>query len=111
MRLLLRFLLGSFVANIASFPLAALTALVFRFPIPFGDYASGPNAIIPALYAVVFYEMLGGFLVQSVLGGIAALIPPPNHERTWIRSAAAAALAAVPGVLILSVLDWMIGPW
>jgi hypothetical protein len=110
-RWLLRFLFGSVVANIASFPLAALTAFVFRFPIPFGGYASGPEAVVPSLYAAGFYGMLGGFLLQGWLGGVAALIMRPSDDGGWIQRAAAAVVAAVPGVLTLSVLDWVIGTW
>ena len=106
-----RFLLGSLVAIIASFPIGALTALVFRFPIPFGEYASGPGAVVPSLYAVAFYGMLGGYFVQGVLGGVAAVSVRPNADHGWIHSSVAAVVAAVPAVLILSVLDWILGPW
>jgi hypothetical protein len=108
--LVLRFLFGSFVAIVMSFPLAAATALVFRFPIPFGDYASGLEGLAPSLLAAAFYGMLGGFFVQGVLGGVAALIMTRRNGR-WAQCATAAAVAAVPAVLILSVLDWIIGPW
>jgi hypothetical protein len=48
---MLFWLAGATVAIAASFPLAALVALVFRFPIPFGSYMSGPDAVVPALFA------------------------------------------------------------
>jgi hypothetical protein len=110
-RVVLRFLVGSLLAILGSFPIAAMTALVFRFPIPFGGYESGLEAIVPSLYATVFYGMLGGFLVQGLLGGIAALIAAPNDKRGWFYTGTAAVAAAVPGVLLLSMLDWIIGPW
>jgi hypothetical protein len=110
-RWLRRFLFGSVVANVASFPLAALTALVFRFPIPFGGYASGPDAVVPSLYAAGFYGMLGGCLLQGLLGGVAALMVRPSDDGGWIQRGAAAVVVAVPGVLTLSVLDWLIGTW
>jgi hypothetical protein len=106
-----RFLLGSLFAIVASFPIGALTALVFRFPIPFAEYASGLDAVVPSLYAVAFYGMLGGFLVQGVLGGVAAVSVRPNPDHGWIHSSVAAVIAAVPAVLVLSVLDWIIGTW
>jgi hypothetical protein len=105
-----RFLLGSLLAIVASFPIGAVTALVFRFPIPFGGYASGLDAVVPSLYGVAFYGMLGGFPVQAILGGIAAVSVRPHAGHRWMHSAAAV-MAAVPAVLILSVLDWIVGPW
>jgi hypothetical protein len=111
MTVLRRFVAGALVAIVASFPLAALTALVFRFPIPFGDYLSGPDAVVPALYAAAFYGILGGFIVQGVLGGLAALIVPRSERRGWVRFGAAPVVAAWAGVLLLSILDWIIGDW
>lgn len=96
----------------ATFPLAAIVALVFRFPIPFGSYLSGPRAVVPALFGAAFYGVLGGFVVQALLGGIAGVIASrsgaPDRRRAVLTYAV---LAALPGVLILSVLDWIIGPW
>jgi hypothetical protein len=103
--------LGSLTAIAATFPLASVTALVFRFPIPFGGYASGPEAVVPALYAVAFYGVLGGFVAQAVLGGIAGLIAARTGGRSWRKTLAAAVIAASGGVLTLAVLDWIIGPW
>ena len=103
---------GAATAVIATFPLAALVALVFRFPIPFGSYMSGPSAVVPALFAAGFYGMLGGFVVQALLGGIAGVLASrtgaPDRRRAVLTYAV---LAALPGVLILSILDWIIGPW
>ena len=43
-RAVIRYLLaGAAIAVAATFPLAAIVALVFRFPIPFGSYMSGPG--------------------------------------------------------------------
>ena len=110
--MVLRFLVGSLLAILASFPIAAVTALVFRFPIPFGSYASGVDAVVPSLYATAFYGMLGGFVVQGALGGIAALLATASGDkRNWFHSGLAAMAAAVPAVLLLSVLDWIVGPW
>ena len=106
---------GAGIAVAASFPLAALVALLFRFPIPFGTYMSGIGAVIPALFAAAFYGIIGGFMVQALLGGIAgglaASATVSDRRRAWRRCAAFASLAALPGVLLLSILDWIIGPW
>ena len=55
-------------------------------------------------------------MVQAILSGIAgglaaARTVPPEGRPDWKRCAMFAALAAVPGVLLLSILDWLIGPW
>jgi hypothetical protein len=106
---------GAGIAVAASFPLAALVALVFRFPIPLGTYMSGVAAVIPALFAAAVYGIIGGFTVQAILGGIAgglaASAAVSDRKRAWRRCAAFASLAALPGVLLLSILDWIIGPW
>ena len=109
------FLAGAAMAVAVTFPLAALVALVFRFPIPFGSYMSGIAAVVPALFAVAFYGIIGGFMVQALLGGLtgglAASAAIADRRRAWRLCATSATLAALPGVLILSILDWLIGPW
>jgi hypothetical protein len=106
---------GAAIAVLATCPAAAVVALIFRFPIPFGSYMSGPRAVVPALFAVAFYGTIGGFMVQALAGGIAGGIAArrgaPDRRRAWKRCATFAILASLPGVLILSILDWIIGPW
>lgn len=98
-----------------AFPLAAICALVFRFPLPFNGYASGPAALPRALVAVVFYSILGGFpvlLVADALGGAAAnALGRPAVGRIRRLTLAFAGLIALLGVLLLAVLDTLIGPW
>src|SRR5688572_11875349 len=68
-------LLGAVAGVLGSFPLAAVVACVFRFPIPFAGYASGPGAMLPALFAALLYGVIGGAVVQAIAGasgGIAA---------------------------------------
>ena len=63
----------------------------------------------------VFYGVLGGFVVQAVLGGLGALVaskiepssPPASSRWCLVVSLAAASL----GVIALATLDWIIGPW
>ncbi|MBI3931869.1 MAG: hypothetical protein HY317_00510 [Acidobacteria bacterium] len=109
-------LVGAVTAVAASFPIAALSALVFRFPVPFAGYMSGPEAVLPALSAVLFYGMaLGGFLVQAFLGGLAGLVAQHRGSRDRKRTARLclvfSVLGSACGVLTLSVLDKIIGPW
>jgi hypothetical protein len=73
---------------------------------------SGPRAVVPALFGAAFYGVLGGFVVQALLGGIAGVMASrsgaPDRRRAVLTYSV---LAALPGVLVLSVLDWIIGPW
>ena len=109
------FVAGAVIAVIASFPLAVLTVLVFRFPIPFGGYASGAWAIFPVLIGTFIYGILGGFVLQAILGGLAGVLAGVraglNVRPAWRRCLGLSTAAALPGVLTLSVLDWLIGPW
>ena len=66
---------GALSAILLVFPLAAVCALLFRFPIPFGSYESGWSAVPHAgPPAVRFYGSLGGFISSSrcwaALGGV-----------------------------------------
>lgn len=67
---------------------------------------------MPALIAAGVYGVLGGFVVQALLGGIAGVMASrsgaPDRRRAVLTYSV---LAALPGVLVLSVLDWIIGPW
>ncbi|MBB6440458.1 hypothetical protein [Phycisphaera mikurensis] len=107
--------LGAFAAIVWTFPIVALFALLYRFPIPFAGYMTGPAAVPPAMLAVLFYGALGGVFVQLLAGlgaGVAAWWwARPNRSRSNRYAVALAALAAVPGVLLLAVLDHLIGPW
>ena len=75
----------------------------------------GLEAVVPAMIAVAFYGSLGGFVVQVVLGGtagvLAARIGAPDRRRAWIRCVTFSVLASLAGVLMLSILDRLIGPW
>ena len=109
------FLKGAVIGVLASFPLAALCALLFRFPIPFAGYQRGPEAVMPAMIAVLFYGALGGFAVQAVLGGIGGTLGAryarADTGRPNTTAIAGAAAASAIGVFLLAVLDLIIGPW
>lgn len=98
-----------------AFPIAALCALVYRFPIPFGAYESGVDAVPRALFATAFYGLLGGFVVLAIGGyiaGVAAVgMGHSDTKRTARLTAAMATLVALAGVMLLAVLDKLIGPW
>ncbi len=106
---------GALWAVVLAFPLAAVCALIYRFPIPFGGYATGPTAMLRALGAVVFYGVLGGFpalLVVGGLGGAAAYaIGRPDVRQIRRLTLAFAALIALLDIVLLAILDKVIGPW
>ena len=104
------------MAVLGAFPVAALVALVFRFPIPFSGYGSGPEAVLPSLVAVLFYGALfGGFLLLAVLGAVGGLIAcfigKHDGKRTFRLTWAFALLVDLLAMLTLAVLDKIIGPW
>ena len=107
--------LGSLLAVLGAFPVAALVALVFRFPIPFSGYCSGLEAVLPSFVAVLFYGCIGGFPLLAVLGGVgglaAFLIGRPDGKKTFRLTLAFAVLADLLATLTLAVLDKLIGPW
>ncbi len=106
---------GALWAVALAFPLAAVCALVYRFPVPFADYATGPSAIPDALLAVVFYGLLGGFpalLVAGALGGAAAYaLASPDTHRVRRLALMFAGLIAALAVGLLAILEKIIGPW
>ena len=108
----LPWLWGALLGLGLAFPTAWVVALVFRFPVPFVGYVHGRDAPL-ALSAVVFYGLLGGFVVVGGLGalvGTVALLRSPRMG--WGRFVLLVALLAdLPPVLLLSTLDYIIGPW
>jgi hypothetical protein len=96
--------------------MAMLSALLFRFPIPFVGYSSGVHAVLPSLAAVTVYGVfVGGFVVQGLLGGLAGLLARRqgglDRRRPWRRCVVYGCAASLPGVVILAILDKIIGPW
>ena len=106
---------GALPAVALAFPLTALCALIYRFPVPFGGYKTGLVAVPRALLAVVCYGILGGFpalLGAGALGGLVAYaIGRPDARRIRRLVLTFAALAALLDVGLLAVLDKLIGPW
>jgi hypothetical protein len=108
-------LTGIVWALLGAFPLAALVALCYRFPIPFSGYESGLMAVPLSLLAVAFYELFGGFVVLAALGaaaGIAANLLANGDARRerWLTLTFALAGDLV-AVILLAVLDKIIGNW
>jgi len=109
-------LTGATWSVVSTFPIAAITAFLFRFPVPFAGYLSGINAVLPAMIAVLFYGvLLGGFVLLGALGAIGGLVAAAtfksDQRRCGLVARLWAMLVSMTGVLILAVLDKIIGPW
>ena len=52
------------------FPAAGIMALVYRFPVPFSGYVSGPAGVWDAMLATIVYALAGGFVLVPVVAGI-----------------------------------------
>ena len=109
-------LTGATWSVVSTFPIAAITASLFRFPVPFAGYLSGINAVLPAMVAVLIYGvLLGGFVLLGVLGAIGGLVAATTLKFDQPRCAWVARLWALlvstTSILILAFLDKIIGPW
>lgn len=114
-------LAGALIAVTACFPLAALTALVFRFPIPFAGYRRGWEAAAEAPAAMHFYALTigsvpgGGYALLAVLGALAGyagarIVPATSWRASSVRVLVPVA-AALTVVIALAVWDLVFGPW
>ncbi len=107
--------LGVIWAIAIAFPLTALCALLFRFPLPLAGYRSGPSAVPASLLAALFYGSLGGFVVLAVLGALSGMaankmrVKESGGARTLTKILATGAAGLY--VLTLAMLDKIIGPW
>ena len=104
-------LIGAVAAVTLSVPAAALVALLYRFPVPFGGYASGFGGIPIAAMAALFYGVtFGGFVIVGVAGALlAALAAVRGRSARFIVTQSA--VIAVAAALTLAVLELFIGPW
>ncbi len=107
---------GAWIAVIAALPIAALLGLLFRFPVPFGTIEGGIVHVIPSLFAVVFYGVfLGGFVVLAIggaIGGVVAYFACHADRSSVLRLTNFLAIGfSSVALFLLSILDWIIGPW
>jgi hypothetical protein len=106
---------SALASALGSIPLAGLIALLFRFPVPFAGIASGPKGMVPAMFGAFFYSLLGGVFVQAAAGGMAGVlayvIGRRGAPRMNLLTVILGLAGALPGLLVLAVLDWIIGPW
>ena len=118
-------LTGAVAALVSSYFVAVLFAYLFRIPIPlagysgpFGQFRTYDMAVAELLKSVfvawVFYGLLGGFIILPAGGLLTGVLvgrkySGPKHRTTMIVLWSTA-VSTVP-VLVLSVLDYIIGPW
>ncbi|TWT80148.1 hypothetical protein CA13_15610 [Planctomycetes bacterium CA13] len=111
----IRWIVGGALWSIGlAFPIGMFFALVYRFPIPFAGYRSGFEAVVPSLMAVLFYGVLGGFVVLGIAGAIGGvvigLLPGTRRSKHVMLFSCSAALTTC-GLFVLAILDKIIGPW
>ncbi|MFJ1455165.1 hypothetical protein [Nocardia sp. N2S4-5] len=104
------------VAALLTAPLAAaVVACVYRFPVPFAEYARGPSGAADAALASVFYLILGGALVLALAGAVVGMLVQRGSARNPWRSAALTTLGAFAvatvAAVVLATLEFVIGPW
>lgn len=104
--------LGAILTVLGTFPVAAVVALLFRFPVPFSGYQSGFEAMLISPLAVAVYGIFtGGFVVLALIGALLGwmLNRLGESDSGTILNAALAVDTAV--ILLLSVWDKIYGPW
>lgn len=92
---------------------AALVGLLWRFPVPLSGYISGPQAIIIAPVATLFFLLLGGAVaIPLVAIAVHVLLTRtagrPASSRTALLAGGTAALLFA---LFMASLEFIIGPW
>ncbi|RDI69244.1 hypothetical protein DFR76_101782 [Nocardia pseudobrasiliensis] len=106
---------GALAAVLTAPIAAALVAIVYRFPIPFGDYATGAGDALNAAAASVFYLVIGGGVLLAVLGAVAGGLITRSTGTSLLRALALSVAAgfglALLGALLLASLEHFIGPW
>jgi hypothetical protein len=105
---------GALSALISMFPAAFLLALFWRFPIPFSGYETGLNAAFKSIIAVVYYGLMGGFIIVPGLGalsGAAAYRISNDKTKANKLSIRFGCLCALLLGILLSTLDKIIGDW
>ncbi len=106
---------GALWSLVSTFPVTALLALFFRFPVPFAGIDGGPSQVIPAMFALLFYGVLmGGFFLVGFCGGLAGavawLLASTSGHRRGLQRCLSIAVTFVL-LFVLATLDWYIGPW
>ncbi|MFC4373702.1 hypothetical protein ACFO5K_06270 [Nocardia halotolerans] len=108
-------LVGGLAAIVLAPAAAAVTATVYRFPVPMVGYTSGFGGALTAAVGSVFYLVLGGALVLGALGAVGGYVAVGPKRPAGAGTYALAVLiglgVAVAGAVALALLEYVIGPW
>ena len=97
-------------AVVFMFPAAGLMALVYRFPLPFDDYATGPGGVWDAIVATFFYGLAGGFvLVPGIAAGVGALLRRSSSGDRAVLAVGVPIAAALLYALFLATAEFIFG--
>lgn len=113
---------GMVIAIKDSLLMVVLFACLFRFPIPFIGYV-GPfgevsaysiHMVVPLLIAWVFYGLFGGFFILASCGAMTGMIIGHIYSESDYKnrmiSVWTIVISTIP-IFVLSILDFIIGPW
>ena len=105
---------GAIWSLAAAFPVTAIMALLFRFPVPFKGIDSGLDHVLPSLFGLCFYGALGGFpalAAGGAMAGIAASMISRDADGRRRLQRILSVCIAILMLFMLATLDWYIGPW
>ncbi|MFW5950824.1 MAG: hypothetical protein ACOCVZ_01770 [Gemmatimonadota bacterium] len=91
------------------FPAAGITALVYRFPLPFGGYVRGPAGVWDAMLATIFFGLAGGFLLVPALAAGAGILLRRRAGQHPLLAALAPLSAALLYALFLAFAEHLFG--
>ncbi len=102
-------------AFVSIFPIAFVLALLWRFPVPFSGYENGVDGAVHSIGGVLFYGIIGGFIVLAALGYLggflASKIKAKKNSTSRTLSLVMGMMAALVCGITLSILDKIIGTW
>ncbi|WDD97890.1 hypothetical protein [Thalassomonas actiniarum] len=116
---------GVIITAISSLLTAILFAYLFRFPIPMIGYigplgdvsiyeASVTDVVKSVALAWGFYGMLGGFIILFLCGAITGVLTGRKYSQTSNKNSMivlwSIMISTIP-VFVLSILDYIFGPW
>ncbi|GEM30605.1 hypothetical protein NN3_16120 [Nocardia neocaledoniensis NBRC 108232] len=108
-------LAGGLAAVVLAPVAAAVTAAVYRFPVPLVGYTSGVGGALTAAVGSLFYLVLGGALVLAVVGALGGVLVtwgnPVGTRRNYLLAIGSGMVAAILGALGLALLEYVVGPW
>ena len=107
--------LGILSSFCSAFIATLLVTVFYRFPVPFAEqYATGREDAFTALLALLFYGILGGFIVVLAIGLLSSHLVcrfSSTEGKMKLEIIGISASVNLLAVILLSTLDKIIGPW